>query len=289
VPMHDADAPRIAIYSSWNNTQDLGWYRYSFDRLGIPYDLIFKEQVVLGNLRGKYDVIIMAAQSLGRAQSLQAPAARPVPYEKSEKYQFLGMYGSSPDITGGMGQKGVDEFAKFLDQGGTLITAGQAVTFATEFGFAHTIDSWSDRTSPQFYAPRPIVESEIVRQDHPVFYGYPDKILPMKYLGGPLLRVGVPDQGSVLARYVGGTDSVLSGLMRSPDEIKNQAFAIDIPEAYHGHGRVLIFANNPVYRWQNFGEFNMMFNSILNWNDMPPPAAVPTPAAGFGRGGGGGK
>jgi hypothetical protein len=274
VPMHDGDAPRIAIYSAWTNTQDLGWYRYSFDRLGIPYDLIFKEQVALGNLRGKYDVIIMAAQSLGRLASLQPPATKPVPYEKSEKYQFLGMYGSSPDITGGMGQKDVDEFAKFLDQGGTLITAGQAVTFATEFGFAHTIDSWSDRTSQNFYAPRPIVESEIVRPDSPVFYGYADKTLPIKYLGGPLLRVGVPDQNTVLARYVGGADSVMSGLMRSPDDIKNQAFAIDITEAYHGHGRVLLFSNNPVYRWQNFGEFNMMFNSIMNWNDVPAGTAT---------------
>jgi len=269
VPMHDGDAPRIAIYSSWNNTQDLGWYRFSFDKLGIPYDLIFKEQVTPGNLRSKYDVIIMAAQSLGRTASLQAPASRPVPYEKTEKYQYLGMYGSSPDISGGMGQKAVDEFAKFLDQGGTLITAGQAVSFATEFGFAHTIDSWSDRTSQNFYAPRPIIESEIVRPEHPVFYGYADKMLPVKYLGGPLLRVGVPDQNTVLARYVGGADSVLSGMMRSPDEIKNQAFAIDIPEAYHGHGRVLLFSSNPVYRWQNFGEFNMMFNSIMNWNDVP--------------------
>ena len=142
----------------------------------------------------------MAAQNLGRAASLQPPAARPVPYEKTEKYQFLGMYGSSPDITGGMGQKGVDEFAKFLEQGGTLITAGQAVTFATEFGFAHTVDSWSDRTSPNFYAPRPIIESEIVRQDHPVFYGYADKSLPVKYLGGPLLRVGIARRGRACSR-----------------------------------------------------------------------------------------
>ena len=32
-----------------------------------------------------------------------------------------------------------------------------------------------------------------------------------------------------------------------------------------------MFANNPVYRWQNHGEFNMVFNSIVNWNDIPQP------------------
>ena len=30
-----------------------------------------------------------------------------------------------------------------------------------------------------------------------------------------------------------------------------------------------MFAGNPVYRWQNFGEFNMLFNAILNFNDFP--------------------
>jgi hypothetical protein len=31
-----------------------------------------------------------------------------------------------------------------------------------------------------------------------------------------------------------------------------------------------MFSNNPIYRWQNHGEFNMVFNSILNWNDVTP-------------------
>ena len=100
VPMHDADAPRIAIYSQWSGTQDLGWYRLTFDNLGIPYDLIFKEQVLQGNLRGKYDVILMAAQNINRQSVMQPKAARPQPYQKSEKYKFLGMYGETPDMSG---------------------------------------------------------------------------------------------------------------------------------------------------------------------------------------------
>jgi hypothetical protein len=30
---------------------------------------------------------------------------------------------------------------------------------------------------------------------------------------------------------------------------------------------VILFASNPIYRWQNHGEFNMVFNAIVNWND----------------------
>jgi 8-oxo-dGTP pyrophosphatase MutT (NUDIX family) len=280
VPMHEADPPRIAMYSSWSGTQEIGWVRHTFDAFGIPYDLIYKERVRRGNLRGDYDVIVMPTQTATRQAVFAPPAARPVPYMKTEKYKFLGMYGESPDITGGMGGEGVDAFAKFLDAGGTLIAMGQAVRFPAEFGFARSVDA-SGATSNQFYAPRPLINAEVLRLDHPVFYGYTDKIMPIKYLGGPLMSVAPADQGHVLARYVGGEAAVLSGLMRGADEIRERPFAIDIPGGYAGKGRVVLFASNPIYRWQNHGEFNMVFNAVMNWNDMPGrPAPVPTTTAG---------
>jgi hypothetical protein len=281
VAMHDADVPRIAMYSSWIGTQEIGWVRYTFDKFGIPYDLIFKERVKKGNLRADYDVIVMPTQQANRQAIFASPASRPVPYLKSDKYKFLGMYGDSPDITGGMGGEGVDAFAKFLDAGGTLITMGDASRFPADLGFARTVDA-SGSTSNQFYAPRPIVNTEILKADHPVFYGYADKNLAVKYLGGPLMTVGPPDQGSVLARYIGGDAAVLSGLMRGADEIRDRAVAIDVPGGYSGKGRVVMFSNNPIYRWQNHGEFNMVFNALLNWNDMPgaQQQAVRTTTAG---------
>jgi hypothetical protein len=275
VAMHEADAPRIAIYSSWIGTQETGWVRFTFDKFGLPYDLIYKERVRQGNLRADYDVVVMPAQNAGRQAVFQPPAARPVPYVRGTKYQFLGMYGESPDITGGMGGEGVDAFAKFLDAGGTLIAMGEAVRFPAELGLARTVDA-SGATSRDFYAPRPIVRAEIVRLEHPVFYGYTDKTMPVKYLGGPLLTVGAADRGAVLARYVGGEAAVLSGLMKGAEEIRQRPFAVDVPGGYTGKGRVVLFTNNPIYRWQNHGEFNMVFNALLNWNDLA--AARPAPA-----------
>jgi hypothetical protein len=285
VAMHDADAPRIAIYSQWSGTQDLGWYRLTFDNFKIPYDLVYKERIAKGDLKKDYDVIIMATQNLGRSQVLAAPAARPSPYMKNDKYKFLGMYGETPDTTGGFGMAGVEAFQQFFEAGGTLIAAEGSVTFPIEFGFAHSVDTESVQG---VNAQKPLVQAEITRTDHPVFYGYADKIIPIKYASSQrFFRVGASDDGNVLARFVGGDAAVLSGLMVGGDAIARKPFVVDVPEAYHGKGRVIMFANNPVYRWQNFGEFNMMFNSILNWNDVPPPAAMTAPA-GAGRGGRGG-
>ncbi|MDQ8164675.1 MAG: M14 family zinc carboxypeptidase [Gemmatimonadota bacterium] len=271
VAMHNADLPRVAIYSSWQGTQNLGWYRLTFDKFGVPYDLIYKEQVKPGNLRAKYDVILMAEQNLGRAATLAPPAARPQPYQKSDKYKFLGGYGETADMSGGLGQDGVDAVGAFLEGGGTLIAVGEAARLPIDFGFARTVDKV---TVPGLTSQRPLVQGEVAKTEHPVFYGYQNKTIPIKYVGGTPFRVGLADDANVLGRYVGGDASVLSGLMVGADSLRNRPFAVDIPEAYKGKGRVVMFSNNPIYRWQNHGEFNMIFNSVINWNDVPKPVRV---------------
>jgi len=159
-----------------------------------------------------------------------------------------------------------------------MIAIGDAARLPIEFGWAGTAEKAS---VGGLTAQRPLVEGEIVKPAHPVFYGYAGTKLPVKYVGGQPLRVGIADEENVLARYVGGDASVLSGNMTGADSLKRRPFVVDIPEAYRGKGRVILFANNPIYRWQNHGEFNMVFNSILNWNDVPkkeePKAAAATP------------
>lgn len=265
VPTHDAEAPRVAIYSQWNGTQELGWYRHAFDQFGIPFDLIYKERVAAGNLERDYDVIIMATQNVNRGAVMAAPAARPSPYQKNERFKFLGMYGETADTTGGLGQAGVDAFKKFFEAGGTLIATHSAVRFPIDFGFARTVD-----TEPVqgFTAQKPLVNAEILNPAHPVFYGYENRVIPVKFgQGQQVFRIGVADQENALVQYVGGDDSVLSGLGEGAEALRGKAFGVDIPNAHNGKGRVIMFASNPVYRWQNHGEFNMVFNAIINWND----------------------
>jgi hypothetical protein len=85
-----------------------------------------------------------------------------------------------------------------------------------------------------------------------------------------------PTPNSVLMRYPGGDDHVLSGLMRGANEIRNRPAIVDEPS---GKGRVILFAGNPCYRWQNFGEFNMLFNTVLNYNDIKTEPARGTATA----------
>ena len=71
-----------------------------------------------------------------------------------------------------------------------------------------------------------------------------------------------------LSRYIPGADCMYGG--DSPMQM--------------GQGRVVLFATNPAYRWQNLGEFNMLANSILNFNHYPKPTPSPAATANTGAG-----
>ena len=80
----------------------------------------------------------------------------------------------------------------------------------------------------------------------------------------------------MIARFTGGEAGVLSGLMCNPDQLRNRPMIVDAPT---GKGRVIMFANNPIYRWQTFGEHGMLFNALLFWNDSGDAAAPKSPTA----------
>jgi hypothetical protein len=277
VPKHLLDLPRTAMFSTWGNTQDVGWVRYALDHYEVPYDLIYKERIRKGNLRADYDVLIIPSQGgRGGAKGLVFDIdskGKPLAYTKSADFPSLGMYGDSEDITGGMGLPGVAEIDKFVNQGGVLVTLGASSYFPAEFGIARTVDA--SRPSVQFYAPGPIVEAEILKSTHPIFYGYTQRTIPVRWASGPLLRVPAEDRKAILMQFPGSDKSVLSGLMKGVAETRNRPAIIDLPV---GQGRVVLFATNPAYRWQNLGEFGMLANSILNFNDFPKPTGGSGPA-----------
>ncbi|MFZ0274440.1 MAG: M14 family zinc carboxypeptidase [Acidobacteriaceae bacterium] len=275
VATHAATLPRLAIFSTWAGTQDVGWVRYTFDQYKVPYDLIFKERVLQGNLAKDYDLILIPNQMRSaKALVIDIPKAdKPLWYKKTDKFKYLGDYGSSDDISGGMGAAGVVEFQKFVEGGGMLVTLGTSSAFPPDFGLTPTIDT--SNPGAHFYAPGPIVDADILRPENPIFYGYSAKTIPVRYANGPLFRMTEKmDKDDVLMRFPGGEKSVLSGLFNGADDIKGRAAVVVAPA---GKGEVVMFATNPVWRWQNVGEYRMVFNTLMNFRDLAPAAATTTP------------
>jgi hypothetical protein len=187
-----------------------------------------------------------------------------------------------------MGLAGASEFARFVEDGGVLMTFGVSSFFPADFGIAGQVDA--QRTQGTFYGPGPYVQTEILQPTHPILFGYSGKNIPMRWADGPLLSIpgqtnqargegetpaasaendGAVAHASVLVRFQGGDSSVLSGVMRGADQIRNRPAIVDAPV---GKGRVIYFVNNPIYRWQTFGEHELVFNALLYFNDMPAPS-----------------
>jgi len=72
------------------------------------------------------------------------------------------------------------------------------------------------------------------------------------------------------------TQMLLSGTLAGGRVLSNKAQVVDAPV---GDGHVVLFAIRPMWRWQTQGTFMLVFNTIMNWNDLaagrsPAPAAA---------------
>ena len=114
-------------------------------------------------------------------------------YKKDPEFPSLGAYGESDDITGGMGLQGVAEFDKFVNAGGVLITLGAASYFAPRD--VHRQDG-GRRAAPRRHSTRPdrLWRRRSCCPNIPIFYGYTERVVPVRWADGPLLRVPTDEQ-----------------------------------------------------------------------------------------------
>jgi hypothetical protein len=69
----------------------------------------------------------------------------------------------------------------------------------------------------------------------------------------------------VILRYADSRDLFVSGLLDNGGEIAQHAAVVDVPA---GNGHVLLFSNNPVWRGETHGSYFLVFNAILNFDNL---------------------
>ena len=190
VATHDLDVPRIGYVHSWTRTQDEGWWRAALDTYGVPYTYFADQKLREGGLREKYDVILFphvggsaAAQVNGMARTGSAP----LPYRKTADTPNLGFLDESDDIRGGMGLQGLAELAKFVEEGGTLITEGSTATIFPEFGLTTGV---TVEQPSQLFVRGSILRGEIADRGSPIVYGLGGTELPVYFSQAPVLNAG---------------------------------------------------------------------------------------------------
>ncbi|NNG15729.1 MAG: hypothetical protein HKM89_04550, partial [Gemmatimonadales bacterium] len=289
VAAHALDLPRIALYHNWVSTQADGWTRFTLERAGVPFDYINDDDVKAGGLRDRYDVILMAHQGGASAKRLvhgQDPKFGPMPYTREASFASHGVIDSSPDITGGIGFRGLAHLEDFLDQGGTFVLLGSAGRLASDFGLVRNVGTLA---SGKVNTPGSSLRAKVVRRDHPIAYGYED-VHPVFRINGPVYTVPTQYEHWIVVQYgtkekkakgdtpdsaVTGDPTapqqpmLLAGLVKGGSDLERKAVVLDVPR--HAGGRVLLYSFNPVHRYLNHADHNYLYNAILNWNDFPDP------------------
>jgi hypothetical protein len=74
----------------------------------------------------------------------------------------------------------------------------------------------------------------------------------------------------VILRFSDQKTLLLSGLLDKSSSIAEHAIVVN---AHLGSGNVLLFANNPVYRGETIGSYDLVFNAILNFDHLRQPSA----------------
>jgi hypothetical protein len=69
----------------------------------------------------------------------------------------------------------------------------------------------------------------------------------------------------VVLRYADAKDLLVSGLLDGVVEIAQRPAVIDVPM---DRGHVVLFSNNPVWRAETHGTYFLVFNAILNFDNL---------------------
>jgi hypothetical protein len=290
VARHPIDFPRLAVLQTWNDTQSAGWVRMIFDDRKIPYTLVMDEDVRRGDLGARFDVILFpnTSDSLKGIVGGMDPRFSPLAYMPSAEFPTLGLPTSSPDITGGLTWRGVGNLEAFVRGGGLLVTLGGASTLPLDGGIARDVS----RASGSVSTPGSELTARFRRPDHPIAYGYPETTSVFRE-DRPMYRVRRADEGRIVLQWGAGLPKddedkdtaaakassesakepalVVSGGIKGGTELTGKPAILDIPT---GRGRVVAFNFDPIHRYLTLSDFRLVWNAILNWNDLP---ATPAP------------
>jgi hypothetical protein len=73
------------------------------------------------------------------------------------------------------------------------------------------------------------------------------------------------DMPRVIVRFAPERELVLSGLIQGGSEIAEKPAVVDVP---HGKGHVVLFASNPMWRDETTGSYPLVFNAIMNFQNL---------------------
>lgn len=231
---------RVAMYKAAPGNMDEGWTEWLLDTHEFKYTLIGPEDLRVGNLGARFDVLVLASQGIARGggggRGGGAPAA-----------------GAAGNDSASI--KAVEDFVR---GGGTVISwnAGtQNVISSLRLPVRNVLQGI---TRQQYFTGSSVMRTT-VDVAHPVMAGMPEQADVMTS-SSPVFAPTDGFQGSVIGKYALNGTPLRSGYLKGPQYMQGYASALDVKL---GEGHVVLMAFQPQWRGQPTGTFRTVFNSIF--------------------------
>jgi hypothetical protein len=246
--------PRVGVYQSWTANIDEGWTRLVLDQYEFPYTTLHNADIAAGRLRSRFDAIVLPDQSakgiLEGQISLSVPA----------------------DYRGGLGDKGWQALKDFVDQGGTLISFGDACNLLVD-KLPLPVKELKRGILPEHHdGPGTILNLQIDTAN-PLGWGMAPATFGF-YLNSPFFDVtdGFGSQKvRVVARYP-NISVAASGYLKGEEYMLGRAAVVSVDM---NPGKVVLFGIRPQHRAQTHATLPMIFNALY-WSAEGDLAAAAT-------------
>jgi hypothetical protein len=257
-------APRAGLYQPWTANMDTGWTQWLLDQFAVPYLVLRNADIRAGGLRERFDVILLAQQSM---QSILHGSPEVTTLRAGETAR------QRPEYTGGIGLEGARQLEEFVRKGGTLIAFDSATELPLSLfpldvrpglrpGAQQEAGGWS--------CPGSILRMTADNR-HRYAFGMPAEHYATS-TGGQYFEISESASArkpQVFVRYA-AKNLLASGWISGERVMAGKAAAVEAPL---GEGQVVLFGFRPQFRGQTFGTFRLILNAIWHSAAEPLPPA----------------
>lgn len=226
---------KIGLYlpvTGGKGNMEEGHTRLILEKHGFSFSQVSDSEIIAGNLRDKYDVLIMA--------------------DGSAKAFYDGPPQPHPLATRGLGEESAQNLKEFVEKGGVFIGNGNGGgLFPIEYFGVDLGVKKADRKD--FFCPGSILRIN-VDITHPIGYGMASEAAAF-FWHSPIYDT-TPAQ--TVASYP-EKNTLMSGWIKGEDKLIKKADIVDVPL---GDGRVILIGFSVLQRGQTVGTFKLLFNAI---------------------------
>ena len=256
---------RVGLYRAWVPIIDEGWTRWILENFKFDPVSLRNGDIQAGNLRDKFDAIILPDASSETILKGFGPGSVPGEY------------------SGGLGEFGAMALREFVLAGGTLITFNDASLFAIDQLGLPVKNVLGGVKDEDFFCSGCLLRVEIQDTMHSATAGLPHDPIVM-FERGPAFDVKDGFHGRILAAYPKDQSPLMSGYLLHPERIQGKAAALEVQ---YGKGRVYLLGFRPQWRGQSHGTYKFFLNAIYESQGLskpgpaiapPKPSETPAPA-----------